>query len=173
MDNNNYDPKFCIHCGSDLTMIKYDGRYRFKCPTCEWIYYPQLKVSSAAQITDGNRLLLVKRAFDPWKNFWYMPAGYVESDESPIDAVIREVSEETKLDIKVNELLDVYYFDDDPRGNGILIVYTCEIINGKPSKTDEANDIGYFSTDKLPTLIAGAGHLRAVQKWKNIYSNDD
>ena len=93
-----------------------------------------------------------------------MPAGYIESDESRREAVIREVLEETKLVIDIKGLLVVYYFDDDPRRNGILIVYDCFIVSGDLSKTNEASELKYFSSEEIPADIAGAGHFRALLK---------
>ena len=173
MDNDRTKPKHCILCGELLASKFLDSRNRLVCPKCNWVHYSQLKVSAAAQITNDNKILLVKRSFEPWKDFWYLPAGYIEADESPREAVIREVREETRLKIDVKKLLDVYYFNDDPRGNGILIVYDCFIVGGNLSKTKEASELRYFSIEDLPVHIAGAGHYRALHKWKDCLLKND
>jgi len=166
MINSIHTPKYCIYCGADIEVVFHDSKYRYKCPKCNWTLYEQLKVSSAAQIILNDKLLLIKRAYNPWANYWYLPAGYVESDESPSEAVIREVYEETRLSIKVNKLNDLYYFNDDPRGNGILLVYDCTICKGNATVTEEAKEIGYFCPSEIPPSLAGAGHAHAIQKWK-------
>lgn len=135
------------------------------CDQCGWVHYPQLKVSAAALITDGERILLARRRHDPWREHWYLPAGYVEADEAPDEAAIREVFEEVGLRIAIDELWKVYYFDDDPRGNGILIVYRCSGQSGKLTTSTEIDGFEYYSKDQLPELIAGAGHRQAVVDW--------
>ena len=74
---------FCIKCGSELREVFVDHRQRKQCKICSWIYYPQLKVGTAGIIMKNGKLLLLLRSQEPWKNFWYLPAGYVEDDENP------------------------------------------------------------------------------------------
>ena len=122
---------FCIKCGSELREVLVDHRQRKQCKICGWIYYPQLKVGTAGIIMKNGKLLLLLRSQEPWKNFWYLPAGYVEDDENPLSAVKREIEEETGLLVSDCKLFNIYFFNDDPRGNGILIVYQCNILNGE------------------------------------------
>lgn len=146
-------------------MVALEGRQRLACAACGWVYYPQLKVSAAALIEQDGKLLLVRRAHEPWKGQWYLPAGYVEADEPPARAAERETLEETGLKVKAERLVDVYYFDDDPRGNGILMVYACQILNGALTTSAETTAYGFFDPDRLPAPITGAGHQPAVQDW--------
>lgn len=156
----------CLQCGAELRNT-WNEREREACPECGWVYYPQLKLSAAGLILKNDRLLLVRRAFDPWKDCWYLPAGYVEVDEDPVKAAQREVLEETGLVVQAGRLLGGYYFDDDPRGNGFLLVYECRVRDGELRLTPETREAGYFSREQLPTLLAGAGHASAVQDWQS------
>lgn len=153
-------------CGSELDTI-WDEREREKCPRCGWLYYPQLKLSAAGMIVKNDSLLLVRRAFEPWKNCWYLPAGYVEVDENPHEATRREVLEETGLIVQVSRLLGGYFFNDDPRGNGFLLIYECHIRSGELILTPETNEAGFFSREQLPHPLAGAGHQSAILDWKS------
>lgn len=144
----------------------WDEREREVCPRCGWVYYPQQKLSAAGLVVKNDRLLLVRRASDPWKGCWYLPAGYVEVDEDPAEAARREVLEETGLHVRVSRLLDGYYFDDDPRGNGFLLVYACHIREGELILTPETNEAGYFSREQIPQPLAGAAHARAILDWQ-------
>ncbi len=156
---------FCFACGAQLTEQVLENRTRLMCDHCGWVHYPQLKVSAAALITEDDRILLARRSHDPWRECWYLPAGYVEADEDPEEAAIREVFEEVGLRIAITRLWKVYYFDDDPRGNGILIVYRCSVQAGILTTSAEIDGFEYFSKDQLPELIAGAGHRQAVDDW--------
>ena len=118
-------------------------------------------------IEKKGKLLLIQRTHDPFINTWNLPAGYVEAHESPTQAVIREIYEETSLKVEIVKLVDIYYFTDDPRGNGILIVYKCKLIGGKPIESSEGKNPTYFTASDIPDNMAGGGHDLAVNAWKN------
>lgn len=157
--------QFCLKCGNVLTTIMVESTSRDMCLKCGWVYYPQRKVSAGCLIEKDGKLLLVKRATEPWLGSWYFPAGYVEVDESPRQAASREVKEETGLDVSVTSLFGLYSFDDDPRGNGILILYRGEINGGKFVCNSEVSELGFFSMQAIPQPLTGAGHADAIHDW--------
>jgi len=156
---------YCPDCGTRLETRIQEERPRDYCPACERIHFQQLKVGAGAVIVTDGRLLLLQRSTAPFRGSWNLPAGYVEADESPYQAVVREVSEETGLGVEVERLLGVYYFDDDPRGNGILIVFQCRIVSGEVSVSSEAQSARFFAPDRLPKGLAGGAHDRAIMDW--------
>lgn len=158
--------RFCPECGTLLEVRELEHRPRVCCPQCERVYYAQLKVGAGAWIEREGRLLLLRRAREPFKHCWNLPAGYVEADESPAQGVVREVREETGLQVVVEGLVDVYFFDDDPRGNGILIVYRCRPIGGELTGSEEGSELTFFAPDKIPVALAGGGHAQAIRAWQ-------
>ncbi len=156
---------YCFQCGQRLEPALQEGRLRQACPVCGWVYYPQLKVSAAALVEKDGKILLVRRKQEPWAGCWYLPAGYVEADEDPILAAGRELREETGLSAIAEEVFGLYYFDDDPRGNGLLIVYRCAYQGGEPCASPETEQGDFFAVETLPVPLAGAGHERAVRDW--------
>ncbi|GAG11876.1 unnamed protein product [marine sediment metagenome] len=96
--------KFCDNCGTFLEGREFEHRTRLFCPECGQIHYDQLKVGAGGLIECNGKLLLLQRTKAPFEHYWNLPAGYVESDESPPQAVIREVNEETGLVVEVEEL---------------------------------------------------------------------
>ncbi len=156
---------FCLHCGAELRRGWIENREREMCPQCGWVHYPQLKVSAAAMVIENNRLLLIRRTTSPWQGCWYLPAGYVEADEDPARAAERELVEETGLQAQVNALHGAYFFDDDPRGNGLLLVYRLMCTGGDLRLNGEADAAAFFDADQLPHPLTGAGHDRAIADW--------
>jgi ADP-ribose pyrophosphatase YjhB (NUDIX family) len=162
---------FCLMCGAKLNSRPLDNRVREVCPACGWVYYEQVKVGAGALVENEGQLLLVQRAIEPWKHCWYLPAGYVEADEEPRKAAERETLEETGLEVLAGELKDVIFFDDDPRGNGIFIVYTCKLLGGSLKTSTESLGSRFFAWQDLPAHIAGYAHNLVINRWKEEQKN--
>ncbi|MGR8978910.1 MAG: NUDIX domain-containing protein [Gammaproteobacteria bacterium] len=160
------NPIFCSMCSSRLERRQVDGRERDVCPHCSFVHYRQLIVGAGALIDQGGSLLLVRRATSPFLGCWGFPAGHVEADESPADAAVRETLEETGLHVSVVRLIDAYFFNDHPKGNGIFLVYACEISEGVVMPTIEVSEVTFFRRDTLPRDLAGGGHRTAILAWK-------
>lgn len=156
---------YCPHCGRALAAREVEGRTRAYCPTCGQAHYEQLKVGAGALIEREGRLLLLRRTGEPFRDCWNLPAGYAEADEDPAKTVVREVREETGLEVAVDGLVGVHYFADDPRGNGILIVYRCHTVGGELAGSDEGTAPAFFAPREIPAELAGGGHDRAVRAW--------
>ena len=79
-------------------------------------------------IFDNNfNFILIKRKNDPFKNYWALPGGFVDYGECVEDAAIREAKEETSIDVKLENLINIYSKPDrDPRGHTISIVYSAK-----------------------------------------------
>jgi 8-oxo-dGTP diphosphatase len=122
----------------------------------------QLKQKQKPSITvDGividdkknKKILLIKRAGEPFKGWWALPGGFVEYGETTEHAAMREVKEETGLRTKIQSLLGVYSDPNrDPRGHTISIVYQLEIINGEVKGGSDAKMAKFFFLDSLPQL---------------------
>ena len=145
-----------------------EHRSRSTCPACGWIYYEQLRVGVGAIIERDGRILLLRRATDPWRGHWNLPAGFVEADEAPSCAVEREVWEETALEVQESELIEAFYYDDDPRGNGVFLVYACDIVDGVLHNNFESTELRFFASHDIPDRLCGAGHARAIRAWQQV-----
>jgi ADP-ribose pyrophosphatase YjhB (NUDIX family) len=110
--------------------------------------------------------LLVRRAIDPKFGYWCLPAGYVEYDEGPVEAVLREVKEETGLIVRVTGLMAAYHVRSDPRGMGVIIIYRAAPMDGKLTPGDDASEVQFFAPQELPRDLAFASTRRALLRWK-------
>ncbi len=160
--------RYCPQCAQALQDRLVFDRQRRVCPACGFIHYRNPKVGAAALVERGDALLLLLSppdyVFDP--NSWGLPAGFVEHDESPQQAAAREAEEETGLRVAVGALFGVYFYTDDPRGNGVLVVYRATVSGGalRP-QPGEAADLRWFRFDALPANLSAGGHGQAIRQW--------
>ena len=75
------EPKFCARCAAPLEPRHDGGRARPRCPRCGWTYYAKPALGAAVLIEEKGRILLVRRAHEPQRGWWMLPAGYVEYGE--------------------------------------------------------------------------------------------
>lgn len=95
--------RHCPRCGADGFTWRTDGS--FFCAACEFVYYINAGAAVAALIEDDGRLLLVRRARDPQQGTLDLPGGFVDPGEPAEQALIREVREETCLEVSDHRLL--------------------------------------------------------------------
>jgi 8-oxo-dGTP diphosphatase len=144
---------FCPRCGHTLADAEAFGRTRRVCPACQLVVFREHKVAAAMLVTDReNRVLLVQRAWNPAQGCWSLPAGFVDHDEAPEAAAVRECREETGLDVEVIDLLTVISGREHPQGADIVIVYCGQVVAGALAPADDAVDVGFFSLDNVPPL---------------------
>lgn len=162
--------QYCPDCGTRLELRESEQRQHSFCPQCQRFHYVQLKVGAGALIERDGSLLLLQRTQAPFQGCWNLPAGYVEEDETPLETAVRETYEETGLRVEVKGLVDVIFFADDPRGNGILILYACTLVGGQLSASQEAVNATFFTVGELPENLAGGGHDQVVNAWKRAHT---
>jgi len=150
--------KFCPRCGTPISLEIKFGKTRAVCPACGWIHFADPKVAAAVLVEQDGRVLLVRRAFDPFKGLWTLPAGFVDADEDPARAAERECFEETGLTVRVRGVERIVAGREHPRGADFVIVYEAEILSGKLFAGDDAAEVGWFERSNLPPLAFKATH---------------
>jgi len=166
--------QYCPFCGRKLKTRTEERKRRKYCSFCHWTYYPHVDGAALAVILRRGRVLLVKRAREPYKNTWMFPAGFIEFGEAPWEACQREVEEETGLKMKKAKLQEVLQSTDDPRSPGhFVFVYRVEVLSGE-IKTDleENKDIAWFSLTTSPK-IGWQLHRRIWRKLKRKQASTD
>jgi len=144
--------RFCSRCGNAITRETRFGKERPVCPKCGWIYFTNPKVAAAALVMQNGCVLLIRRAFDPYRGLWTLPAGFVDADEDPARAAERECLEETGLRVKAVNVMDVVTGLEHPRGANMVVIYRAEIISNEMHAADDAEAVDFFPLDALPPL---------------------
>jgi 8-oxo-dGTP diphosphatase len=106
----------------------------------------KFSLAAFAVIFDASERVLLCHRRD--LDVWNLPGGALESGELPDEAVLREVIEETGLEVAVDRLVGIYGKKDSDE---IIFVFECHILNGVPTVSDEARAIKYFNVSHLPT----------------------
>lgn len=168
---NSYDAyRFCPKCKNELIVeMVEDDKIRPHCKNCGFIYYQNPTPAAGAMILKNGRILLVKRSVNPGKGDWCLPAGFTEWTEHPQQTAIREVREETGLDIKITGIFDIFMGMDDPRTHAILVLYLAEISGGQLRPGDDASEAHYFEFDEIPGNIAFQAHRDALALYRRRF----
>jgi ADP-ribose pyrophosphatase YjhB (NUDIX family)/predicted GNAT family acetyltransferase len=170
------DVSYCPKCATELELRLSGDRERPTCPACGFIFYFNPIVGAGVLVETDGRVILVRRGVEPQAGLWGLPAGYVEADERAEEAAVREMQEETGLEIEIDQMLGVYSFGREPQ-TGVLILYSGHTIGGHLSAGDDAQEVQAFAPEELPPddQIAFRTHLQALTEWRRaralVYRN--
>ena len=161
------DVKYCPKCATELVWRSSGDRERPTCPACGFVFYFNPVVGAGALVETDGRVVLVRRGVEPKIGYWGLPSGYVEADELAEAAAVREMQEETGLEIEIDDLLGVYSFGREPQ-TGVLILYAAHTIGGQLCAGDDAQEVRSFAPDELPAddQIAFWTHRQALHDWR-------
>jgi 8-oxo-dGTP diphosphatase len=141
--------RFCPRCGCGLEerYIEAEQHIRKICSGCGFIFYLNPKVVAGAVPRQEDRIWLVRRNVEPSLGCWTFPGGYVDLGERVTEAAIRETREETRLDIRLDGLLNVYSYAN---AGIVLVVYRATVIGGVAGVTPESQEVREFYLDEIP-----------------------
>jgi 8-oxo-dGTP diphosphatase len=144
---------FCPFCGTRFE--KKEGRKgpRNHCPICGFTQYKNPVPSVGAIPVKNGKVLLIKRGVAPAKGAWVFPTGFIDEGESPPQACLRELREETGLEGKIVRIIEAYAEEADIYGSILVIMYLVKVTGGKLQPGDDAADAGFFKPTELPDLL--------------------
>ncbi len=134
--------------GPTVTLIPDgDNRERLVCPDCGFVNYENPKIVVGSVVLWDGRILLCRRAIEPRRGFWTLPAGYLELNESTAQAAEREAREEAQADITIDGLLAVYSI---PRISQVQLIYRAHLSSPDFAAGPESLEVGLFAWDQIP-----------------------
>lgn len=121
-----------------------------------------------ALILDDQRVLLIQRGQSPLAGYWSLPGGGVETGERLEDAIIREVREETGLEVATDSIATVFErVMPDSAGtceyHYVLIDFYCRIVNGDLRAGSDSQAVGWFNIDSLDDLLMTEGTREVIR----------
>jgi ADP-ribose pyrophosphatase YjhB (NUDIX family) len=144
---------YCSQCGHKNSFSAIDGNTRYHCSKCKTIHYQNPKPTATLIVPKNNKILFVRRAFEPSKGCWSLPGGFLELGETLEEGALRELKEETNLKGEVSKLLCTCSHFNSIFGDVLLIGLQIKIENWDNLKAgDDAYDATFFDINKCPEL---------------------
>ncbi len=139
-------PRFCLHCGGPLAERLVDGEARLACAACPYVYFDNPVAVAGVIVRRGDEVLLAR----PQRGTHHvLVSGFLEAYESVEDAAVREVREETGLEVAIERVLGSY--SCRPIGkNMVFIVCVAGLTGGELHVGEELADARWFPLDALP-----------------------
>lgn len=156
--------RFCPACATPLVEQSIDHRPRRVCPACGYIHWGNAKPCAGALVLRNGKVLLIRRTIEPFRGYWDIPGGFCEVDEHPTQTAIREVHEETGLEIELTSLLGLWLdsYVDTPTLN---IYYLARPLTRNLQPGDDADAAAWFAPRALPKRIAFENGRLALDAW--------
>ena len=143
-----------------------DNRHRDVCVDCGFVNYENPKIVVGSVCRWGAKILLCRRAINPRKGHWTLPAGYLEQHETTMAGAEREAWEEAQARIAIDSLLAVYTI---PRLSQVQLIYRARLISDQISAGPESLEVGLFDYADIPwddlafpSVHWALGHYHAV-----------
>jgi ADP-ribose pyrophosphatase YjhB (NUDIX family) len=123
-----------------------EDRPRRVCAHCAFIDYVNPKIVAGSVVTKDGKILLCRRAIEPRKGFWTLPAGFMEEGESVEAAAMREALEEAGATIEIEQMLAVYSV---PRISQVQIMFRARLMSDISAGT-ESLEVRLFDWREIP-----------------------
>lgn len=156
--------KWCPWCGQQLVARVIFQAERMACPSCDFIYFPRPNIVVLVIVEHAGTILLGRRSMAPGRGKWSFLGGFVSREETVAQAAVREIKEETGLEVELGELVGVY---DDLEAGLVLPVYGARITTATVElvkQVQELDDLAFFSPTALPDM-AFPGDRAIISAW--------
>jgi len=142
--------KFCSFCGDpvEIRIPAGDNRKRHICNSCDTIHYHNPRIITGCLPIFEDKVLLCKRAIEPRREFWTLPAGFMENGESTEDGAIRESFEEALAEL---QNLNLYCLYSVPEIDQVFFFYRGELKHATAFGVgEESLEVQLFSEQEIP-----------------------
>lgn len=135
------EPSFTLRTPDD------DSHARKVCDTCGFVVYENPKIVVGSVVRHEGRILLCRRAIEPRRGFWTIPAGYMELNETPEEGARREAFEEATAYLKIERLLAIYSV---PRISQVQLIFRATLADPAIAAGPESEAVELFAFDEIP-----------------------
>ncbi|MHB1585608.1 MAG: NUDIX hydrolase [Acidiferrobacteraceae bacterium] len=141
--------KFCAYCGARLERCTPPGDQRMRdvCTGCHTVHYQNPKVVAGCVPEWDGRILLCRRAIEPRRGFWTLPAGFMENDETTAEAAARETLEEASAGIEIDALYALFNL---PHINQVYVMFRGRLRQPSFGPGDESLEVALFEEPEIP-----------------------
>jgi ADP-ribose pyrophosphatase YjhB (NUDIX family) len=144
---------YCVRCGSVLGTRVIEGRELEACPNDDFVLWHDPKVASAVVVEVDGGVVLGRRAIEPGYGLWCLPGGFVNDDEHPAEAAMRECMEEISAAVELTSLIGVYHVPKQDAPSMVGIAYRAQLADGAQLRAGpEMLEVRVFPLDSLPPL---------------------
>ena len=145
---------FCLKCGRPLSPKVIEGHEVEACDHDDFVLWRDPKVATAVVVeAEGGGIVLGRRAIEPGYGDWCLPGGFVNHDEHPADAAVRECLEEIGAEVELSELLGVYHVSKTAASSIVGVAYRGRLAAGESiTAGSEMLEVGVFRLDALPAI---------------------
>lgn len=143
-------PRFCSQCGSGNLLRRWpeaDTHERLLCGVCGHVLYDYPRVIAGCLVEHDGRYLLCRRAIEPRRGYWTLPAGYMEIGESAEEAALRETLEESGIRARI---LAPYSIFNASTINQVYLIFRAEVIEIFGDAGPETQECRFFAPEDLP-----------------------
>ena len=153
------------HCPRCAAAVVPQGG-RVVCSACGFTAYAHSQPTACALVADeSGRLLLARRAGEPEQGKWDLPGGFLDEGEHPVDALRRELREETGLEIEPRDFVGVWidrYGEGETAPWTLNLYWTARPAVGEARPADDVSELRWFRLDELPPPEDFAFHVADV-----------
>lgn len=140
---------YCSECGEKVSKRIPDGddRLRYVCTSCDVIHYQNPRIIVGTIPVFEDKILLCKRAIEPRKGFWTVPAGFMENGETTEEGAFRETWEEAKAKVTNGELYRIF---DLPYINQVYMFYRATMEQPEFAVGAESLEVELYDEQDIP-----------------------
>lgn len=146
--------RFCARCGATCAQEEIEGGIRYKCSACNFVHYKNPQPAIAVLIEQDYHFVLGRRISKSLGHGqWCLPCGYVEYHEDYLSAAVREVKEETTLDVRIKAIISVVTNYLKPNIHSLVTVLSAEPLSGQINAGDGMDEVRWFPyTGQFPEM---------------------
>jgi len=141
----------CPRCEGRL---ENDGAQAICHGRCRSVYYANSAPCVSGLVEDAEgRLLLARRAVEPYLGLWDPPGGFLEEGEHPVEGLRRELLEETGLEAEIGSFVGAWmdvYGEADEAAATLNLYWSATVADGDPQAADDVAELRWFAADALP-----------------------